>query len=325
MEILVTGAAGFIGFHISSQLIKKGHKVVGVDNINNYYDTKIKRDRLKILKQISKKKKNFLFYKKDIVSYNSLSSIFSKNKIQYVIHLAAQAGVRYSITHPQKYVESNIVGFFNIIDLSRKYKIKHFLFASTSSVYGSNTNFPLKESLNTDKPLSFYAATKKSNEVIAYSYSNIFNLPCTALRFFTVYGPYGRPDMSLFKFTKSIIEEKEIELFNRGNHYRDFTYVDDVAYSVIKLIKNKPLNKIPFEIYNIGNSKPHYLIKFLELIEKNLFKKSKIKLIELQKGDVHKTHADINKLVRRIKFRPRTSVQKGINSFVKWYKEYFNI
>ena len=198
------------------------------------------------------------------------------------------------------------------------------MFASTSSVYGSNTKFPLKESLSTDKPLSFYAATKKSNEVMAYSYSNIFNLPCTALRFFTVYGPYGRPDMSLFKFTKSIIEEKEIELFNKGNHYRDFTYVDDVALSVIKLINKKPTTKVPFEIFNIGNSRPHYLLQFLELIEQNLYKTAKIKLKGLQKGDVHKTHASINKLVRKIKFRPKTSIHQGISSFVKWYKEYFN-
>ena len=325
MNILVTGAAGFIGFHVSNKLIKNGYNVIGIDNINNYYDIKIKKDRLKILKQISKNKDNFIFYKKDIVSYNSLKSVFNKNKIHYVIHLAAQAGVRYSITHPKKYVDSNLVGFFNIIDLSRKYKIKHFLFASTSSVYGSNTNFPLKESLSTDEPLSFYAATKKSNEVMAHSYSNIFQLPCTALRFFTVYGPYGRPDMSLFKFTKSIVEGKEIELFNKGNHYRDFTYVDDVVLSVIKLIKNKSSKKIPFEIFNIGNSRPHYLIEFLGLIEKNLSKKSKIRLKELQKGDVHKTHADINKLVRKIKFRPRTTIHQGINLFIKWYKEYFKV
>ena len=284
MNVLITGCAGFIGFHLTSKILNK-YNVVGIDNLNDYYDPNIKKDRLKILK----KEKNFKFYKSDITNLISLKRIIKKHKIRYIIHLAAQAGVRYSINHPEKYVSSNLVGFFNVLEVARLFKVKHLIFASTSSVYGDNKKFPLKENYDTDKPLSFYAATKKSNEVMAHAYSNIYKLPCTGLRFFTVYGPMGRPDMSLFKFSNAMIKNKKIELYNKGNHYRDFTYVDDIVISISKLLTNPSNSQIPYDIFNIGSSKPYYLKKFLSLIEENLSKKAKIKFLKIQQGDVHKT------------------------------------
>ena len=240
-----------------------------------------------------------------------------------MINLAAQAGVRNSIINPREYLESNLIGFFNIIDLSKVYKIKHFIYASTSSVYGDSKKFPLKENLNTDKPLSFYAATKKSNEVIAYSYSNIYNLPTTGLRFFTVYGPQGRPDMSLFKFVDAITKNKRINLFNNGKHLRDFTFVDDVAKSIFKLINKKSKNKIPHQIFNVGSDNPVKLKEFVKVIENYLNKKAKINYLSLQKGDVYKTHASIEKLKKMIKYSPKTSINQGIKQFVEWYFSYY--
>ena len=319
-NILVTGCAGFIGFHLSLALLKnKNFKVYGIDNLNNYYDQKLKKDRLKILK----KDKRFNFYKIDIEDEKRIFSNFKNNKYHYVVHLAAQAGVRHSISTPKPYLQTNILGFFNVINASRIFKVAHFLYASTSSVYGDSKNFPLRENFETSKPNSFYAATKKSNEIIAYSYSHIYNLKTTGLRFFTVYGPYGRPDMALFKFTKGITENKKIELFNNGRHIRDFTYIDDVVDSIIKLINPKIKNSNNFEILNIGSGNPQRLMVFLKAIEKSLNKKSKKVFKKFQMGDVYKTHASVAKLDKTIKYRPKFTIMRGIDEFVDWYKRYF--
>ena len=321
MKILITGCAGFIGYHLCNKLLATNkYEVYGIDNLNNYYDIELKKSRIKELK---KKFKGFKFKKIDISNRNDISRLFNKEKFTHIINLAAQAGVRFSIENPTPYVESNLIGFFNILDLSRISKIDHLIFASTSSVYGDSKKFPLKETDNTDKPLSFYAATKKSNEVMAYSYSNIYGLPCTGLRFFTVYGPYGRPDMALYKFTKSIINKNRIELFNKGNHIRDFTYVDDVTESIVKLIDKPSKEKIPFEIYNVGNSKPEKLKLFLSIIEKTLGINAKVKLVKLQQGDVHKTHADTKKILKKINYKPRTKINEGISKFINWYTDYY--
>ena len=318
MTILITGCAGFIGFHLSSELVSK-YKIIGIDNLNNYYDPELKKNRLKILKN----KRNFSFYKIDLLNYKKINQIIKKNKIKHIIHLAAQAGVRHSINNPGAYFKSNIEGFFNILELSKVNKIKHLVFASTSSVYGDNKNFPLKENSNTDTPLSFYAASKKSNEVMAYSYSNIYKIPCTAVRFFTVYGPFGRPDMSLFKFTNKIIKNQYINLYNRGNHERDFTYIDDIVDGIAAVVNKIPKNKIPYKVYNIGNGKPRKLIDYLNIIEKFLNKKSKVKKLPLQAGDIVKTHADVNLLKKDVGYKPKTTIEEGIKKFLDWYVEYF--
>ena len=318
MRILVTGCAGFIGYHLCLKLLNdKTNKVFGIDNINDYYDINLKKKRLSNLK---KKFKKFIFYKKDICDLNFLQNNFLKNKYDVVVNLAAQAGVKYSIDNPKAYLESNIFGFFNILELSRINKIKHLIYASTSSVYGLNNNFPLKEETDTNHPLSFYAATKKSNEIMAHSYSNIYGLPCTGVRLFTVYGPYGRPDMSLFKFTKAILESKIVNLFNFGNHVRDFTYIDDATNAVVKLIDKPPRKKIPYAIYNIASSKPRNLKFFLKMIEKFLGKKAKIKYKTLQLGDVKKTFASIKLLQKKVGFVPNTDIEQGIEKFIEWYR-----
>lgn len=323
MRILVTGCSGFIGFHVCSKLLQLHKKIylVGIDNLNNYYDVKLKKDRLKILK----KKKHFLFFKEDISNYNKLKKVFKLSKPDIVLNLAAQAGVRFSIKYPQKYFDSNILGFFNLIDISKNFKVKHFIYASTSSVYGNNNKFPITEEMNTDKPLSFYAASKKCNEIIAHSYSFIHGLPTTGLRFFTVYGPFGRPDMALFKFTKNILNNKKINLFNYGKHTRDFTFIDYVTDAIVKIIKKYPSQKVPYEIYNIGGSKPVSLIKLINILEKNLGKKAKIKYFKLQKGDVKKTHASNAKLVKKINIKSKpTDIKYGIKLFVDWYKNFYD-
>ena len=322
MTILVTGSAGFIGYNLCLQLLKnKNNNIIGLDNINNYYDINLKKDRTKILK----KNKNFKFKKINLLNVKALREIFKNNEIQYVVHLAAQAGVRHSIKKPKIYFKNNLEAFFNILDLSKDFKIKHFLFASTSSVYGDNNKFPLKEIYNTDKPLSFYAATKKSNEVIAHSYSYIYNLPCTGLRFFTVYGPYGRPDMALFKFSKNIIEGKQVELFNNGKHLRDFTYIDDIVNSILLIIRKPFKNNTPFKIFNIGNGKSKKLLDYLKEIENNLKMNAKIKKMPLQIGDIVKTHSDVSELMKYSNYKPKTNIDKGIKKFIKWYKKYYNI
>ncbi len=321
MSVLITGSAGFIGYHLSKKLLNDNIHVHGVDNLNNYYDVKLKKDRTNDLK----KNKKFNFYKTDLCEFKKLDKIIKKNKIKYVIHLAAQAGVRYSIKNPRAYFESNLEGFFNILELSKINKIKHLIFASTSSVYGDTKKFPLNENDSTDHPLSFYAATKKSNEIMAHSYSYIHNLPCTGVRFFTVYGPFGRPDMALFKFTKNIIENKHIELYNNGNHSRDFTYVDDIIVGISSLLKKQPNKKIPYEIYNIGNGNPKKLLDYIKTIEKNLNKSAKTKKLPLQIGDIFKTHSDIKKLKNSTGYIPKTSIDVGIRKFIEWYNEYYKI
>ena len=321
MNILITGCAGFIGFHICNKISQnKNLNIFGIDNLNSYYDVKLKKDRLKILR----KNKKFKFFKIDISNKEKIFKNFKVNKYDVVINLAAQAGVRHSITNPQDYFDSNLIGFFNIIDASRSFKIKHFIYASTSSVYGESKDFPLKESSETSKPMSFYAATKKCNEVIAYSYSNIYNLPCTALRFFTVYGPYGRPDMALYSFCDSILKNKKLNLFNYGKHIRDFTHVYIVTEYLKNIISKPPKDKIPHSIYNIGSNEPKSLKFFLKTIEDKLRKKAKIRLLKKQKGDVYKTHADTNKIRKIIKTNMKLDLKDGIGSFVAWYKDYFN-
>lgn len=320
MKILVTGSAGFIGYHVCQELLKtKKYQIYGIDNLNSYYDIKLKKERLKKLKSFNTK---FKFFKIDIFNFKLLKKNFNKIKYDYVIHLAAQAGVRHSMQKPKSYVDSNIVGFFNVLELSRSTNVKHLLYASTSSVYGNSKNFPLSEDENTDTPLSFYAATKKANEVMAYSYSNLFKLPCTGIRMFTIYGPYGRPDMALYKFATSIINGKNISLYNRGDHIRDFTYVEDVAKSISKLINSPPKKKIPHDIFNIGSDNPQKLMKFLKIIETSLKKKTKTKKIPMQPGDVHKTHANISKLAKKINYKPETNIEYGIRKFVEWIREY---
>jgi UDP-glucuronate 4-epimerase len=320
INILITGCAGFIGFHLSKKILEnKNYNVTGIDNINNYYDIKLKKDRLKILSS----KKNFSFKKIDITNQKKINLSFKKNKYAVVINLAAQAGVLYSIKNPDTYLKNNIEGFFNILVASNKFNIGHLIFASTSSVYGLANSFPLKENDNTDKPLSFYAATKKCNEVMAHSFSNVYKLPCTGLRFFTVYGPMGRPDMSLFKFTKGIINKKHINLNNFGNHVRDFTYIDDIVNGIDKLINKPPKQNIPFEIFNIGSSKPKRLKFFLSEIENNLGIKAKIKYRDLQVGDIYKTHASVEKLKIKTGYQASTNIKVGIKRFIDWYKNYF--
>lgn len=332
-NILITGSAGFIGFHVSKLFLKKKYNVFGIDNLNNYYDISLKKSRTNYLK---KNFKNFKFIKLDICNKNNLERIFKKNFFSKVINLAAQAGVRYSLTNPDAYVKSNLIGFSNLIQLSKKYKINHFLYASTSSVYGMNNKQPLSENHNVDHPIQFYAATKRSNELIAHAYSYLFNLPTTSLRFFTVYGPWGRPDMSLFIFTKNILDNKPIKLFNKGEHIRDFTYIDDVANSVFLVSKKIPKKKIkkkyfpdesssPFQIINIGNNKPVKLIKYVELIEKCLKKKARKKYVSLQPGDIKQTLSDTKKIHKLINFKPNTPIGIGVNKFVEWYLKYYNV
>ena len=319
MNILITGCAGFIGYHLCLSLLRENKKkitIVGIDNLNAYYDVNLKKQRLKNLRAFSD---NFIFYKIDISNNLSLKKNFKKHKYDYVINLAAQAGVRYSIDNPETYVKSNLTGFFNILENSKNFKVSHLIYASTSSVYGSSEKFPLKEDLNTDKPLSFYAATKKCNEVMAFSYSNIFNLPTTGLRFFTVYGEMGRPDMSLFKFTENMVKGKPIELFNNGDHVRDFTYISDVVNPLKKLIFLPSKKKIPYDIFNIGSQNPKTLTYFLKIISNKLKIKPIIKKKSLQMGDVYKTHASIKKLKIKLNFSPKTNLKEGVHNFIDWY------
>tara|TARA_B100001964_G_C14251888_1_gene610378 strand:+ start:3461 stop:4438 length:978 start_codon:yes stop_codon:yes gene_type:complete len=322
MNILLTGCAGFIGFHTVKYLLdkkKSNYNIAGLDNLNNYYDVSLKKDRLKILKNYKK----FTFLKVDILNRKRLEVIFQNNKIDIVIHLAAQAGVRHSVKNPEVYFNNNISGFFNILEAVKNYKVKHLITASTSSVYGNNKTFPTNENIDSDKPLSFYAASKKCNEVMAYSYSHIYKIPITVLRFFTVYGPYGRPDMSLFKFVKNMMQNKKIELFNYGNHTRDFTDVEDIVFSIEKILNKKPLTNPPYSIVNISGSDPKSLKYFLSVIEKKMKKTAKINLKKMQIGDVRKTHADNRKLTKYTGKHNFISVNNGISNFIDWFVEYF--
>tara|TARA_B100001093_G_scaffold247856_1_gene237319 strand:+ start:2573 stop:3583 length:1011 start_codon:yes stop_codon:yes gene_type:complete len=333
-KILITGSAGFIGFHLSKFLLDTKNTVIGIDSISNYYDVKLKNSRLNILK----KNKNFYFYKMRLESAKELKKIIKLNKPEIVIHLAAQAGVRYSIENPKSYIDSNIIGTFNLLDILKSENIKHLLMASTSSIYGSNTKFPFSEIQKTDNQLSIYAATKKSTENLAHSYSYTFGIPITMLRFFTVYGPWGRPDMALFKFTKNIIQERPIDVFNHGMMIRDFTYVDDIVKSITllinkapnknskKIIKNDSMSKdANYRVVNIGNSKKIKLIDFIKSIENNIKKKAVINLMDMQLGDVPKTHSDTKLLYNLTGFSPSTSIDIGIDEFIKWYKRYYKL
>ena len=319
MKILVTGCAGFIGFHLSYCLLKKNHEIIGIDNLNTFYDLDLKKSRLKIIKNFNK----FHFYKFDLINKSKLDTIIKKYNIKYIIHLAAQAGVRYSLKNPKTYFKNNLEVFFNIIESSRNKKIKHLIFASTSSVYGENKKFPSNEYDNTNNPISLYAATKKSNEILAYAYSSTYKLPSTALRFFTVYGPFGRPDMALFKFTKNILENKKIELYNNGYHSRDFTYIDDIVEGIVSVIKKPKKNRIPFNIFNLGNGNSKKLKDYLNIIEKKLNKKAKIKKLPIQVGDIKKTHSDIKLINNYTNYNPKIEIEKGIGEFIDWYLKYY--
>lgn len=315
--ILVTGSAGFIGFHVAKKLLEDNNKIIGIDSLNNYYDPSLKNKRNSILK----KDKNYKFYRLDISDEKKIKKVFQENKIDKICHLAAQAGVRYSLTNPLAYEESNLKAFINIIECARHFKIKDFIYASSSSVYGKNkmrkNGFSEKD--NVDNPISLYAATKKANELIAHNYHHLFGLNCTGLRFFTVYGPYGRPDMALYIFTKNISENKSIDVYNYGKMFRDFTYIDDIVDGVIKSLEKS----YPYEIFNLGNSNTVELKYLIRTIEKNLNKKAKIKLKPIQPGDVEKTFADISKAKKMLGFDPKTKIEKGVENFIDWYKEYY--
>ena len=318
MSILITGAAGFIGFHLSNYLNKKNiKKIIAVDNFNPYYDIKLKKNRKIHLD------KNINFIKLDLKNSKKLKILFKKHRFKKVIHLAAQPGVRYSLINPKAYFDNNLLAFYNLIEASRQFKVKHFIYASSSSVYGNTKKYPLKENFNTNKPISFYATTKKCNELIADSYHLNFNLNCTGLRFFTVYGPYGRPDMSAYKFVNNILKNKKINVFNKGSHSRDFTYIDDVVNAIYKIIKSKKNNN--HEIYNIGSGNPISLKTYINEIEKYLGKKSKKKFDKLQKGDVLKTFSDITKIKKEYNFKPKIKLKVGLKDYIKWFKSFYKI
>ena len=315
MKVLITGGAGFIGFHVAQALLKRGDKVVIVDNFNDYYDPKLKYDRINQIK----KEKNLKVYKTDISNYKKFERIFKKHKFDRVCHLAAQVGVRYSLKNPFLYQKCNDLGTLNILELIKKYNIKNFVYASSSSVYGDNKKIPFSEKDDVDYPVSFYAATKKSNELYAHIYHKLYGINCTGLRFFTVYGPWGRPDMAMSKFVKNILAGKPIDVYNYGKMKRDFTYISDVVKAIIISIDNP----FPYEIINLGNNKPIELNKFIRTIEKTLGKKAKKKMKPMQLGDVPITYADIKKAKRLLNYNPRIDIEEGINNFVEWYKTYY--
>ena len=332
MKILVTGAAGFIGSTLALKLLERGDSVCGIDNMNDYYDVRLKEARLQRMKD----QRHFEFQKLDIIDREAMAELFQKQKFDAVMHLAAQAGVRYSITNPQSYIDSNLVGFGNILEGCRHSGVKHLAFASSSSVYGANTKLPFSEHDNVDHPVSLYAATKKANELMAHCYAHLYGLPCTGLRFFTVYGPWGRPDMALFKFTKGILEGEPIPVFNHGKMIRDFTYIDDIVEGVVRVIDH-PASPNPdwsgktpdsatsyarYRIYNIGNNQPVELMRYIEVLEKCLGKKAKLQMLPMQEGDVPATSANVEDLENDVGFRPRTSVEQGVTRFVEWYKSY---
>ena len=333
MQTLITGTAGFIGYSLANSLLKKGINVLGIDNQNNYYDPKLKVARKNKLEKFE----NYRHFNLDLSDSKSIENLFSSLKPKIVINLAAQAGVRYSIENPHAYIDSNIKGFLNILEGCRNNKVEHLVYASSSSVYGSNTNLPFSTHQNVDHPLSLYAATKKSNELMAHTYSHLYGIPTTGLRFFTVYGPWGRPDMALFKFTENIIQGKPIEVYNYGKHKRDFTYIDDITQALEKIIIKPPLingnwdsdnpdpasSQAPWRIYNIGNSKPVNLMDYINAIEKALNKKAIIEYKPLQPGDVNSTHADVDDLKKEFDYKPETNFQEGINKFVSWYKNFY--
>jgi len=331
LKILVTGAAGFIGFHLIIKLSNLGHTVIGLDNINDYYDVNLKYSRLKE-SGIDKEKinynkrlqsvlyQNYNFIKLDLNDRDNLFLLFKNETFDFVCNMAAQAGVRHSLENPYSYIESNINGFMNILEACRNNNIKHLVFASSSSVYGMNEKTPFSVDDKTDSPVSIYAATKKSNELMAFSYAHLYNIPCTGLRFFTVYGPYGRPDMAYYKFTKAIIENKSIDVYNHGDMLRDFTYIDDIIDGTVAALENIPINnKAPFVIYNLGNNKPEKLTDFINILEKHLSKKAQKNFLEMQAGDVPITSADINITYKNLGWQPKVSIDEGLKYFTDWF------
>lgn len=322
--ILVTGAAGFIGFHLSKQLLEKGIKIIGYDNINEYYDVRLKYARLDILNQYE----YFTFIKGDLADKDKVNDLFETYKPEIVVNLAAQAGVRYSIENPQAYMDSNIIGFFNILEACRHYTVEHLVYASSSSVYGANKTIPFSTADKVDNPVSLYAATKKSNELMAYCYSKLYSIPSTGLRFFTVYGPYGRPDMAYFSFTDRIMSGKSIKIFNNGDMHRDFTYIDDIVEGIERLLCNPPKedeNNVQHKVYNIGNNKPEKLMDFIQTLENCIGVTAEKEYYPMQPGDVYQTYADVTDLIEDFDFKPDTTIEDGLNKFVKWYKEeWFN-
>lgn len=334
-KVLVTGSAGFIGFHLTKKLCSLGYSVVGFDNLNDYYDVTLKKSRLAILNTLS----NFNFKEGDLTNKEALKKLFEEEVFEFVVNLAAQAGVRYSLTNPDAYLESNLRGFLNILEMCRHHAIKHLVYASSSSVYGANKKMPFSVQHNVDHPISLYAASKKANELMAHTYSALYNLPTTGLRFFTVYGPYGRPDMALFIFTKAIVEGKPIDIYNHGKMKRDFTYVDDIVEGISRLVPTIPQPDVtwdalnpdpstsfaPYRIYNIGNNQPVELLHFIEVIEQKLGKKAIKNLMPLQEGDVPETFADVEALTKAVGFKPSTSIEEGIDKFISWYKTYYTI
>ncbi len=335
MRILVTGAAGFIGSTLSHKLLDRGDEVVGLDNLNDYYDVSLKEARLARLQD----RDGFKFIKASLEDNDAMEKLFKEEQIQRVVNLAAQAGVRYSIVNPRAYVDANILGFMNILEGCRHNGVDHLVFASTSSVYGANTKMPFSVHDNVDHPVSFYAATKKANELMAHTYSHLFQLPTTGLRFFTVYGPWGRPDMALFLFTKAILEGKPIDVFNYGNHRRDFTYIDDIVEGVIRTLDkvaqpnpqwsgdspDSATSKAPYRLYNIGSNSPVELLRYIEVLEDCLGKKAEKNLLPMQPGDVPDTYADVDALVEDVDYRPGTPIEVGIKNFVDWYREFYKV
>ena len=332
-NILVTGAAGFIGFHLAKRLLALGYHVIGVDNINEYYDVLLKKDRLKILEGNS----NFKFFKIDLSNKEKLNQLFKEKQIHIVVNLAAQAGVRYSLDNPHSYVRSNLNGFVNILEACRHYHVEHLIYASSSSVYGANINIPFSTKDSVDHPISLYAASKKANELMAHTYSHLFQLPTTGLRFFTVYGPWGRPDMAYYSFTRDIMEGNTIKVFNNGNMSRDFTYIDDIVEGIIRLLNSPPKSNpdwdrenpepsssyAPYKVYNIGNNRPIKLLDFIRTLEQLIGKKAKIEFVPMQPGDVKETYADISDLQTDVGFYPTTTIEEGLAHFVDWYKNYY--
>lgn len=333
--ILVTGAAGFIGFHLCKRLVNDGYAVTGIDNMNSYYDVQLKQSRLDILLKLP----GFRFEPIDLCDKKNIDRLFAENNFNYVVNLAAQAGVRYSLVNPYAYLESNMHGFLNILEACRHHKTEHLVYASSSSVYGANTKMPFSVHDNVDHPISLYAASKKANELMAHTYSALYNLPTTGLRFFTVYGPYGRPDMALFIFTKAIVDRKPIDVYNNGKMKRDFTYIDDIVEGMVRLIPRIPTpdaswsgqhpdpssSFAPYRLYNIGNNKPVELMHFIEVLEQKLQRRAVKNFLPIQDGDVPETFADVNDLMRDAGFKPNTTIETGIEKFVTWYKEYYNI
>lgn len=332
-QVLVTGAAGFIGYHLSERLLAEGKRVVGLDNMNSYYDPLLKEARLEKLRLHP----SFQFYKADLSDSASVQTVFAKHRFDIVVNLAAQAGVRYSLENPGAYVNANLVGFVNILEACRHSKVKHLVFASSSSVYGANTKMPFSIHDNVDHPVSLYAASKKANELMAHTYSHLFDLPCTGLRFFTVYGPWGRPDMALFLFTKAILEDRPIKVFNHGKMKRDFTYIDDIVEGVVRVMANQPepnpnwsgdapdpgTSYTRYRLYNIGNNNPVELSTFIEEIESALGKKAQKDYMDLQPGDVPATYADVDALTQDVGFKPGTPLSEGIGKFIEWYRSYY--